>query len=346
MAFNPTPVETESYNTTSLRRQGQVLYGQYNIHPYLDAQKGAMEDQEGGDLFTFPVEFVDHSEPTELVTGYEQPNMNVQTTIDLFLQYQWWFACYPASISIVEEKKNRGGDNLIKLQEKRIENIQKAAMRKMETHLLQGGVTAHSRLNTLNGVDYPAGLFEAAAPAAQTHTVGGLVRTTYATYPLLGNQFYDVGGSVNARGFDALAQVDSYIETRAPDATGTGEYVASELCKTAFGRLANARVMEMKTGSDTQEIAPPTKLMVHGKAIRSSPFMPIAGASSATTQVSMYRFNPKDQPLMFMKDMHFELQGWMPHPTQLTLNNFLLIGAQQMLLRGASGALFANAQAF
>lgn len=340
-----TTLEIESFNVRSIERQAEVIIGQYNVYPILDNMKGAAPDEDGGDVFTMPVEFVDHSEPTELVTGYEQPDMNVQTTLNQYLQYQWWFAAYPITISKIEQLKYKGGDNLINIQADRVANVQRACMRKMETHLAQGGVPQHSRLVTFNGIDYAAGLLEAAATTAQTHSVGGLAKSSYSQYPLLLNQYYDINGSVNARGFDGLAQVDAYISTRAPDAQSMGFHVCSELSRAAFARLANARVFTTEI-KDSQEINPPHRLMVNGVEMRTSPFMPLAGTTSATTKGSVYRLHAKDQPLTFMKGAHWDLQGWVQHPTQLTLNNFLLVGAQVMTKRLASAALFTNAESY
>lgn len=338
-------LDIESFNIRSIQRHQEVIYGQYHIWPLLDGLKDSAPDEDGGDLFTWPVEFVDHSQPTELVTGFEQPNMDVQATLNQYFQYQWWFVVYPITVSKIELTKYKGGDDLIAFQQNRVENVTKACMRKMETHLTQGGVAGHSRLNTFNGIDYTAGFLEAAVTTSQTHSVGGLAKSSYLNYPLLLNQYYDGGGSANARMFDALAQVDAYISTRAPESVNTGFYVCSELCKAAAARLANARVFTTEI-KDKQDIRPPSMLSVGGKEIKTSPYMPIAGTTSATTKGSMYRINPKNQPLRFLQGAHWELTGWVQHPTQLTLNNFLFTGAQLTPLGLADAALYTNFEAY
>lgn len=346
MSVTFSAMDIETFNSTSIAQQASYIDGRYIVHPMLDGLKAGEEEVDGGDTYTFPVEFDDHSEPTELVTGYEPPNMVTQTTLDQYFQYTWWFAIYPIVISHVEQIKNSGPHKLIDLQKQRVENVQGASMRKMDQQITRMGVAQHTRLNGFNGIDYSAGFLEAAAPAAQTHSVGGLSKSTYASYPLLLNQYYNFAGSMNSNGFDGLASVDSYIRTAAPDTAGDPAFwLTSNLCYAASQRLANARVIT-NGADDSQKIGPYKKIMIAGVEVAVSPWMPIAGATSAITKGSMYRINPKQQKLTWIKGGHWELLGWREHPTQPTLNNFLFCGAQVMPKRLSDAALLVNGEAY
>lgn len=343
-----TGMTVEELNANGLRIHSEIINGNYPVNAFLALQeevngKGAPNYPDATDRL-IPAEFGDHSDPTELISGYEPINLVVRSTLDQQFRYQWWFATYPIVISSVEQMKNAGKERIFDLQKARIENVQRAAFRRLERHMLSGGESGHSRLNHLNGIDYPAGYYEAAAPGAQTHSIGGLARASYYAYPLLENQYYNCAGSVNANGVEALEQIQAQIGIRSTEPDAMAGWVMSPNARAAFGRLAKATVVTQATEKQLNLLMP--DIIVGNAKIRTSPYMPLTGTTSATTKVSGYRIAPKHQPLCFYKDGYFNMGEWMVAQGTKTIVCQVDVVAQFMPTKMATAAVLSNAESY
>lgn len=348
LAVTLSAISTEQYNRTRPAQMAQLIDGLNQAHPLLEQLGMGSEDWDGGDIITEPVSFEDHSDPTELTTGFEAVDTNVRDVGAQFLSYSLWFIYYPMAVSHIERGTNSGPNKVYDVMKTRDDNTMKQAYRRLDRHLTAGGQTAHSALFHFNGVDYPTtGYFEAALPTAQSGSVGGLAKATYiGRGPLLGQQYYDFGGSLNSNGFDGLAYIETQVRSKSQDtASDKPIYIASEGFYQAGLRLAGARVVEQSV-KGAGEIAPAPKVMIHGVEVTLSPWMPTTGASTTATPISLYRINPKSQPLRFLKGMKWNVRGWQQHPTQPALYNYMIAGAQLCPKRLSDGALGVKGQAY
>lgn len=343
-----TGMTVEELNANGLRIHNEIINGNYPVNGFLSLQeevngKGAPNYPDATDRL-IPAEFGDHSDPTELITGYEPINLNVRQVFDQHFRYQWWFVTYPVVISSVEQDKNAGKERIFDLQKKRIENVQRAAFRRLERHMLSGAESGHSRLNTLNGIDWPTGYFEAAAPGAQSHSIGGLSKSSYYAYPLLENQYYNCAGSVNANGIEALEQIQAQIGIRSTEPDSPAGWIMSPNARAAFGRLAKATVVTQATEKQLNLLMP--DIIVGNARIRMSPYMPLTGTTSATTKVSGYRIAPKHQPLCYMKDRYFNMDEWRFAQGTKTIVCQIDTVAQFMPTMMATAAVLSNAESY
>lgn len=334
-------VNTEQYNRERPVQQGTLIQGLLNAHPMLDALMSAAEDIDGGDIITRGVSFEDHSDPTELTTGFEPVDTDVRDLGKQFLSYKWWFIYYPMAWSLIEKGTNSGPNKVYDGMKERDDNTQRQCMRRMDRHLTAGGQVAHTALTHFNAIDYPTtGLYEAALPSVQSGTVGGLSKATYAAQgPLLNQQYYDFANSLNSNGFDGLAYIETQVRSKSQETAGeVPVYMASEGFHQAGLRLAGARVIEQSVKTAGEITAAP-KVMIGGKEVVLSPWMPTTGASTTTTPISLYRINPKSQRLAWLKGMKWMTRGWQMHPTQPALFNYMIAGTQLMPYRLSDGAL-------
>lgn len=348
MSVTLSAISTEQYNRTRPAQQATLIEGLNQAHPLLEALDMGSEDWDGGDVITEPVSFEEHSDPTEMFTGFEAPDINVRDVGAQFLSYTLWFVYYPMAVSIIERQTNAGPNKVYDLMKVRDDKTMAQAYRRLDKHLTAGGQPAHSALYHFNGVDYPTtGYFEAALPTAQSGSVGGLSKASYiARGPLLGQQYYNFGGSLNSNGFEGLAYLETQVRSKSQEtASDKPVYMASEGFYQAGLRLAGARVIE-QTVKGAGEIAPAPKVMIHGTEVTLSPWMPTTGASTTATPVSLYRINPKSQRLRFLKGMKWATRGWEKHNTQPALYNYMLAGAQLCPVRLSDGAMGVNGQAY
>lgn len=350
-----TSLTTEMLNVGSLEMKADVVDGQFNVNPVL----GAMKDVNGegkpmakGVLqVTQGISFKDHSSPTELTlaqNGYDNIDWNTERTLnDATLTWIYWLALYPIVISFYEQQMTAGA--IVDLTKQRTGNVLRAAFRRLEKQFVIGGQVGHSACNSFNGVVGSAsstGLCEAAAFGSQTHTVLGVSKSSFSTFPYLQNQWGDFGGSVNNRGIDQITKVLAYFRTRAEPSVGkVTKAVASENCYAALCRLGQAKVMDT-SGSDKTDVMKFKKVFINGIEVAPSPWMPVTSSPA----FSMLMFTPQDQPFRFLNDNAFKLMGWQQEVRpQLVLSNILTIGGQ-LTPNGDSGlassAVFTDGESY
>ena len=173
---------------------------------FLDNAKrfGGIEYEDGGIKIQRPLSIAEHSQITNLPTGYEAVNLAVKDVLQPAI-YEWADFTAPIVITKKEELENKGEKAIVKIVEARMRSVMGMLRRELNKQLLRGNSTVLTTVNTLNG-DVAGGFLEAESKANQNNTVGGISKTTYPVNGWL-NQVADIGGAFGTNGILGMQQM-------------------------------------------------------------------------------------------------------------------------------------------
>lgn len=240
---------------------------------------------EGGELLLESWAVDEHSTPTVLTTGYETIVLDV-TTVDIVAQWGWFSAVMPVVIAGKEERINSGKNAVASILDRREKAVMGGFRRKFNQQFFAGSVPGFSALKTINGIDYASdgGFLEYAAVGAQTNTVGGLSKTTYAALPGCQNQVYNCANSFNSNGLAAMIHCNQKIKARHPlDQKGDAWFLSEAFSQNMKRSLmAYERYVDGASGKDPGQLFE----MWDGVPCYVETYLPNAGASTVTYKVS------------------------------------------------------------
>ena len=160
----------------------------------LDAcdRAGNIVRESGGSYVDVPLVLTDHSQVTQLTSGYESVNLAVSDVMRTGTS-SWCDAVAPIVITKKEELSNKGERAIIRIAETRMKQVMGMLRREINKQIVAGNSTILTDLNTLNGA-VAGGFLHAATFGTQTGTVQGVAKATFPqSYQ---NQFIDAGGSL------------------------------------------------------------------------------------------------------------------------------------------------------
>lgn len=176
---------------------------------FLDNAKryGGIEYEDGGIKIQRPLSIAEHSQITNLPTGYEAVNLAVKDVLQPAI-YEWSDFTAPIVITKKEELENKGEKAIVKIVEARMRSVMGMLRRELNKQLLRGNSTVLTSVNTLNG-DVAGGFLEAETKAQQAltgNTVGGISKQTY---PVNGwtNQAADINAQFGLNGILGMQQM-------------------------------------------------------------------------------------------------------------------------------------------
>ena len=183
--------------------------------PFLDNCKkmGGIEYEDGGIKIQRPLALAEHSQITELNTGYEPVNLAVNDVLEPAV-YNWADFTAPIVITKKEEMENKGEKAIVKIVEARMRSVMGMLRRELNKQILVGNSTKLTQVNTLNG-DL-GGFLEAEAPGSQTNSVGGVSKNTYQGTPGWQNQLADCGAAFGTDGILAMQEASIKAASVAP----------------------------------------------------------------------------------------------------------------------------------
>ncbi len=173
---------------------------------FLDNAKrfNGIEYEDGGIKIQRPLSIAEHSQITNLPTGYEAVNLAVKDVLQPAI-YEWSDFTAPIVITKKEELENKGEKAIVKIVEARMRSVMGMLRRELNKQLLAGSSTILTTVNTLNGgAAGNKGFLEKSA--TQTNSVGGLSKSTYNVNGW-NNQFADVGGAFGTDGIRLMQQM-------------------------------------------------------------------------------------------------------------------------------------------
>mgnify|MGYP003125891114 CR=1 FL=1 len=176
---------------------------------FLDNAKryGGIEYEDGGIKIQRPLSIAEHSQITNLPTGYEAVNLAVKDVLQPAI-YEWADFTAPIVITKKEELENKGEKAIVKIVEARMRSVMGMLRRELNKQLLRGNSTILTTVNTLNG-DVLGGFLEAETKTQQGiagNTVGGISKQTYPVNGWL-NQFADIQGNFGTNGILGMQQM-------------------------------------------------------------------------------------------------------------------------------------------
>lgn len=174
---------------------------------FLDNAKrfNGIEYEDGGIKIQRPLSIAEHSQITNLPTGYEAVNLAVKDVLQPAI-YEWADFTAPIVITKKEELENKGEKAIVKIVEARMRSVMGMLRRELNKQLLRGNSTILTTVNTLNGDASANGFLEAESKANQNNTVGGISKTTYPVNGWL-NQVADIGGAFGTNGILGMQQM-------------------------------------------------------------------------------------------------------------------------------------------
>lgn len=286
-------ISDAEFADTALLQMRESADGNYKKLALLDGFKSALGDgkpsEDGGSVLVEPVQFGDHSQVTEMITGFEPITLAVSDTLK-GATYYWHRSVMPIVLSQFEIDKNSGKSKVLDKIKETTGNVLGAFMRKVEQHLLAGGVAGFSQLSSLNGVDYTTGFLEENAYSAQGNVIGTLPKATYNVYPGWANQAEDCFGSISSGGYAALTNFQIKAQNRSPFGGTKSFFVASEAFQGGMIRVLNANRL---LGSEETIDGRPKFIKWAGAPIYSSPYMPASGTTTTATPISAYGIDPE-----------------------------------------------------
>jgi hypothetical protein len=303
-------IQNDILSSTARARSKKALDNLFQTVPLLDHIKkaGGVEIINGGQRITRAAILAEHSNITQLSTGYEAVSSSVA---DVLRSPEFEFCDFVAPIVITkkEELSNRGENAVISIADSRMKSVLGMLKREWELQTIRGTSTTLTELQSLNGVDTATGWLEegtfgAAGAGGQGNTVGGLGKQTYRTSNW-NNQSFDVsnGGASNfaGNGLNGMAELMLQTQIYAPEGS-VDLILASPTSYRLYKNTLQAqeRYMPKETVLDAGRLA----LAYNGALMYVENNL---GNASGGHTPSMYFLNTKSMKVVFDSEANFEM---------------------------------------
>lgn len=299
-------IQNDILSSTARARSKKALDNLFQTVPLLDHIKkaGGVEIINGGQRITRAAILAEHSNITQLSTGYEAVSSSVA---DVLRSPEFEFCDFVAPIVITkkEELSNRGENAVISIADSRMKSVLGMLKREWELQTIRGTSTTLTELQSLNGVNTATGwLEEGAFGTGQANTVGGLSKTTYASSNW-NNQSFDVsnGGvsDFSNNGLNGMAELMLQTQIYAPEGS-VDLILASPTSYRLYKNTlqANERYMPKETVLDAGRLA----LAYNGALMYVENNL---GHAVGADTPSMYFLNTKSMKVVFDSEANFEM---------------------------------------
>jgi len=177
-------VQNDILSSTARARAKVAVDNLFQSTPLLQHIKaaGGVEIINGGQRITRAAILAEHSNITQLATGYEPVATNVADVLRS-PEFEWCDFAAPIVITKKEELSNKGDNSIISIADARMKSVMGMLKREWELQTIRGTSTILTELQSLNGIDTAQGWLEelpfGAPLTPQTNTVGGLSKNTF-----------------------------------------------------------------------------------------------------------------------------------------------------------------------
>jgi len=191
--------------------------------PLLEAVErlGNVEKVNGGQKVDHPVILAEHSNITQLATGYESINLAVKDALRT-ASFDWCDFAAPVVITEKEQLSNKGERAIIRIAEARLKSVMGMLKREWCRQVVKGDSSVLTDLNTFNGegvvTTTPAlgtGFFEIDTFGNQSNVVGGISKSAFSQS--WQNQVADAGGAFGTNGLKAMSNLLINTQIYAPE---------------------------------------------------------------------------------------------------------------------------------
>ena len=303
-------IQNDILSSTARARSKKALDNLFETVPLLDHIKkaGGVEIINGGQRITRSAILAEHSNITQLATGYEAVSSSVA---DVLRSPEFEFCDFVAPIVITkkEELSNRGENAVISIADARMKSVLGMLKREWELQTIRGTSTTLTELQSLNGVDTATGWLEdgafgVAGAGGQQNVVGGLDKQTYRTSNW-NNQSFDVdfggaGGFANL-GLQGMSELMLQTQIYAPEGAVDLILASPTSYRLYKGQIQqNERYMPKETVLDAGRLA----LAYNGALMYVEKNL---GFASGGHTPSMYFLNTKSMKVVFDSEANFSM---------------------------------------
>tara|TARA_R100000655_G_scaffold30871_3_gene62011 strand:+ start:93 stop:1103 length:1011 start_codon:yes stop_codon:yes gene_type:complete len=299
-------VQNDILSSTARARSKKALDNLFTTVPLLDHIKkaGGVEEINGGQRITRAAILAEHSNITQLSTGYESIAAGVADVLRS-PEFEWCDFVAPIIITKKEELSNRGDDAVISIADARMKSVMGMLKREWEKQAIAGTSTVLTEMQTLNGFGSALGWFEEGTfGSGQSNSVGGLSKSTYQGQNW-NNQVADAGDNFNTGRAGEGAMTDIMIQTQIYAPEGTVDLIlASPTSYKLYKQSLRAQEQYVKeTVLDGGRLA----LAFSGALMYVENNL---GFTESGTDASMYFLNSKSMKVVFDKDANFSLSDF------------------------------------
>ena len=299
-------VQNDILSSTARARSKKALDNLFTTVPLLDHIKkaGGVEEINGGQRITRAAILAEHSNITQLSTGYESIAAGVADVLRS-PEFEWCDFVAPIIITKKEELSNRGDDAVISIADARMKSVMGMLKREWEKQAIAGSSTVLTEMQTLNGFGSALGWFEEGTfGSGQSNSVGGLSKSTYQGQNW-NNQVADAGDNFNSSRAGEGAMTDLMIQTQIYAPEGTVDLIlASPTSYKLYKQSLRAQEQYVKeTVLDGGRLA----LAFSGALIYVENNL---GFTESGTDASMYFLNSKSMKVVFDKEANFSLSDF------------------------------------
>lgn len=346
-------IQNDILSSTARARSKKALDNLFQTVPLLDHIKkaGGVEIINGGQRITRAAILAEHSNITQLATGYEAVSSSVADVLRS-PEYEWCDFVAPIVITKKEELSNRGENAVISIADSRMKSVIGMLKREWELQTIRGSSTVLTELGSLNGVNgtgapgggNASGWLEELAFGAQGNTVGGLSKTTYASSNWQ-NQTFDVGGAGNfaSDGLNGMAELMLQTQIYAPEGS-VDLILASPTSYRLYKNTLQAqeRYLPKETVLDAGRLA----LAYNGALmyVENNLGSPSSAAVGADTPSMMF-LNSKSMKVVFDSDANFSMTDFEHKSGFAAREAHMFVRTQIVADHLASLGLLVNAEA-
>lgn len=296
-------IQNDILSSTARARSKKALDNLFETVPLLDhiQKAGGVEIINGGQRITRSAILAEHSNITQLATGYEAVSSSVADVLRS-PEFEWCDFVAPIVITKKEELSNKGERAVISIADARMKSVLGMLKREWELQAIRGTSTVLTEMETLNGIDNTTGWLEEDAFGSQTNTVGGLSKTTYASSNWQ-NQSFDVASNFSANGLGGMTELMIQTQIYAPEGT-VDLILASPTSYRLYKSVLQAqeRYMPKETVLDGGRLA----LAFNGALM----YVENNLGTGTAANPSMYFLNSKSMKVVFDSEANFSMSDF------------------------------------
>lgn len=296
-------IQNDILSSTARARSKKALDNLFETVPLLDhiQKAGGVEIINGGQRITRSAILAEHSNITQLATGYEAVSSSVADVLRS-PEFEWCDFVAPIVITKKEELSNKGERAVISIADARMKSVLGMLKREWELQAIRGTSTVLTEMETLNGIDNTTGWLEEDPFGSQTNTVGGLGKNTYASSNWQ-NQSFDVNSNFSANGLGGMTELMIQTQIYAPE--GTVDLILASptsyrLYKSVLQQ--NERYMPKETVLDGGRLA----LAFNGALM----YVENNLGTGTAANPSMYFLNSKSMKVVFDSEANFSMSDF------------------------------------
>jgi hypothetical protein len=338
-------VQNDILSSTARARAKSAVDNLFQTVPLLDHIKsaGGVEIIDGGQRITRAAILAEHSNITQLATGYEAVSSTVADVLRS-PEYEWCDFVAPIVITKKEELSNRGDNAVISIADARMKSVMGMLKREWELQAIRGTSATLTEMQTLDGntVSQTGWLENFAFQAAgQNNTVGGLSKTTFAASNW-NNQFSTAVGNFGVNGLGAMADLAIDCQIYAVEG-GVDLILASPNSYRLYKNTIQAqeRYLPKETVLDAGRLA----LAYNGAMMYVEANLGTTGAAAGALPMSMYFLNSKTMKVVFDSDANFSVGDFENKSGYAAREAHVYVRTQLVADHLASLGLLANAEA-